>query len=140
MSVGVAIAEGGWFPDALVRMGIRHLCRERLADEKWKDNEAVSRKKNEFVQHMNESPIALLPEKANEQHYEVPSAFFAEALGPNRKYSCCHFEDGNKDDLEQAEVRASVKFCHDLSGVWCPWDIHFGVGTLDVLLLTHCPC
>jgi cyclopropane-fatty-acyl-phospholipid synthase len=42
---------------------------------------------------MDRSPIALVPDKANKQQYEVPAAFFAEVLGPRRKYSACHWND-----------------------------------------------
>ena len=36
-------------------------------------------------------PVAINTTDANEQHYEVPTAYFLAALGPHRKYSCCLF-------------------------------------------------
>ena len=29
-----------------------------------------------FIQNMKDAPIALAPDKANDQHYEVPATFF----------------------------------------------------------------
>ena len=46
-----------------------------------------------------------MPHKANEQHYELPAEFFAYALGPNRKYSCCYWRD-DAQDLADAEEEA----------------------------------
>ena len=63
-----------------------------------------------FAADMNTSPIALLPEKANEQHYELPPEFFALALGPHRKYSCCHWGAG-VETLQQAEEQALTVTC-----------------------------
>nr|WP_312028302.1 cyclopropane-fatty-acyl-phospholipid synthase family protein [Aquabacterium sp. J223] len=51
-----------------------------------------------------------MPEKANEQHYEVPAAFFEAVLGPHRKYSSCWWPDGVQT-LEQAEAAALAATC-----------------------------
>ena len=39
--------------------------------------------------------MAVLTDKANEQHYEVPAEFYRYALGKNFKYSCCYYESAN---------------------------------------------
>jgi cyclopropane-fatty-acyl-phospholipid synthase len=57
-----------------------------------------------FATEMAKYPIALHPDEANEQHYELPPEFFALVLGPLRKYSCCLFRDANS--LAVAEERA----------------------------------
>jgi len=49
--------------------------------------------------------VALLPEIANEQHYEVPAEFFAAVMGEHLKYSCCYWAD-DVTDLSAAEARA----------------------------------
>jgi len=54
---------------------------------------------------MTNAPIALVPEKANEQHYELPPEFFAAILGPQRKYSCCYWPP-EVQTLEHAEIAA----------------------------------
>jgi cyclopropane-fatty-acyl-phospholipid synthase len=51
-----------------------------------------------------------LPHKANEQHYELPPEFFAHALGPHRKYSCCHWGPGVAN-LADAEEQALAITC-----------------------------
>ena len=54
---------------------------------------------------MRAAPVAPLPEKANEQHYELPAAFFVQALGARRKYSSCFYPRPDTD-LDQAELAA----------------------------------
>ncbi len=58
-----------------------------------------------FVREMKGFPIAVHTEEANEQHYEVPAAFFELVLGPNRKYSCGFYRKPD-DTLAQAETNA----------------------------------
>ena len=60
---------------------------------------------------MRSSPIALVPEKANEQHYEVPAAFFEKVLGPHLKYSSAYWPDSVKTlaDAELAALRESCR-------------------------------
>ncbi len=103
-------AERGMIPDTLVRAGIRALLRERLSALPLESPGAIQASKRAFVARMDEGPIALVPHKANEQHYEVPAAFFAEVLGPKRKYSACHWADQTAS-LEQAEEDAISETC-----------------------------
>ena len=55
-----------------------------------------------FATAMREQPIALFPRDANVQHYEVPSGFFEQVLGPQLKYSCCLYPAADTT-LAQAE-------------------------------------
>ena len=59
----------------------------------------------DFAALMASHPVAVRPDAANAQHYEVPAAFFDLVLGPRRKYSCCLYRDG-ADSLEAAEENA----------------------------------
>jgi len=59
----------------------------------------------EFARRMTNYPIAIDTEAANEQHYEVPAEFFAQMLGPQRKYSCCYYAHADAS-LAEAEERA----------------------------------
>jgi cyclopropane-fatty-acyl-phospholipid synthase len=97
--------ETGLVPDSVIRAGIRRLLERKLREIHAGDVEKAAIIKNRFVQMMGESPIALVPHLANEQHYEVPAAFFSEVLGKNRKYSCCYWPKG-VEDLESAEDSA----------------------------------
>ncbi|MBE0564530.1 MAG: class I SAM-dependent methyltransferase [Krumholzibacteria bacterium] len=92
------ILERGLVPDGIIRRAIRRRCAERLRVERARfDREA-------FVAALRTMPVALHTDLANEQHYEVPPAFFALVLGPRRKYSCSLFPDG-VSDLAEAEDR-----------------------------------
>ncbi|MFT5326061.1 MAG: cyclopropane-fatty-acyl-phospholipid synthase, partial [Planctomycetaceae bacterium] len=64
--------ERGLVPDTLVRAGIRKLLRQRLRNQESGNCEEHARAFQEFVQSTRQGPVAFLPDKANEQHYEVP--------------------------------------------------------------------
>lgn len=112
VSAAIALrwAEQGRLPDRVVRSGIRHLLRQRLAALHSGDAEAGARLTQEFLAQMRTAPLAPLPEKANEQHYELPADFFAGVLGPHRKYSCCHWAPGVQT-LAEAEAAALAASC-----------------------------
>lgn len=127
----MSAAENGRLPDSVVRMGIRRLLSTRLADETEPDCEAQQRRLMSFIELARQSPIALVPEKANEQHYEVPAAFFDLSLGVHRKYSCCYWPDGigGADGLDAAEHSALEVTCQraelcdgmDVLELGCGW-------------------
>lgn len=106
----LAAAEAGWLPDAWLRWGVRRLCRERLGDLVVPVSESQQTQLVKFVAEMDAAPIALVPERANSQHYEVPALFFNNVLGPQQKYSCCYWEKG-VTDLGQAERRTLEITC-----------------------------
>ncbi|MBK9383603.1 MAG: class I SAM-dependent methyltransferase [Planctomycetes bacterium] len=105
----LAAAERGVLPDALIRAGIRRLCRARLR-ELGADPARRAAALEQFVADMDRAPLALVPEKANEQHYELPPAFLALCLGARRKYSSCWFPPGI-DELDRAEEAALEQSC-----------------------------
>ena len=88
---GIQFAEQGLLPDALVRWGIRRLLARRLREEHIADVGQQRDYVSQFVEELSDSPLAVLTGSANEQHYQVPSAFFQRVLGPRLKYSCCWF-------------------------------------------------
>ena len=94
--------EQGYVPDVAIRHGIRRLVRQRLNEIHSADCEIAMRNKLNFIERMKKSIIAPLPEKANEQHYEVPSELYLYSLGENLKYSCSYWED-HTQTLNQAE-------------------------------------
>ena len=100
--------ERGWVPDSIVRSGIRSLCRQRMREIQIPEAQQ-SQHLDEFVRNMGKAPVAPLVHKANEQHYEVPAAFFQQVLGAQLKYSSA-FWDG-VDTLDQAEVQALALSC-----------------------------
>ena len=106
----ISWTEQGLVPDRFIRGAIARLLRTRLAELRADDPEHAADTTARFIEGMNRAPIALLPEKANEQHYELPPEFFAHALGPHRKYSCCHWGPG-VESLGDAEEQALALTC-----------------------------
>lgn len=107
LSFGLDAVERGLVPDVVTRAAIRRLCEQRLRDSNRGSDKADgdSRESRAFVESMRAGPIALVPEKANEQHYELPPEFFAAVLGPRRKYSCC-FWPAATATLAEAEAES----------------------------------
>jgi len=139
-STVLAWTEKGLVPDSVIRAGIRRLCRQRLQDIRADDPEAAAKALDSFVEKMNGAPIALVPELANEQHYEVPPEFFDEVLGKHRKYSCCWWDEGVAD-LDQAETKALQITC-ERAGIEDGMnilDIGCGWGSLSLWIAEHYP-
>ena len=96
-------AERWPLPDALSRLGISMMVgrtRRKLA--------VIGDRDATFAARMGAFPIAEHADAANTQHYEVPAAFFAEVLGPRRKYSSCLYPTG-RETLAEAEERRRVR-------------------------------
>lgn len=102
--------EQGLVPDRVIRAGIRRLLQQRLDEIGSEDSAGAADRLHAFVEMMNQSPVAPIPDKANEQHYELPAEFFAEVLGPHRKYSCCYWPE-SVQTLEQAEAESLQITC-----------------------------
>jgi cyclopropane-fatty-acyl-phospholipid synthase len=98
-------AESGLIPDFFLRKGIRSLLRARLREINSASTSEHEAKLHWFIRAMQLSPIAESPEKANEQHYELPPEFFLYSLGENLKYSCGYWPEGC-DSLTESEVAA----------------------------------
>jgi len=109
--------------DPITNAGISFLVEQtRQALLRQPDREAA------FVAEMLSHPIAESPEAANQQHYELPPEFFALALGPRRKYSCClYLKPG--DTLAEAEdhalaetaLHADLADGQDILELGCGW-------------------
>jgi cyclopropane-fatty-acyl-phospholipid synthase len=108
--LGTTLAERGLLPDTLVRWGIRRMVRERLEEIRQPDEQARSEADRAWATRLRHSPVALVPELANEQHYEVDADFFRLTLGPRLKYSCALFPNGVRD-LATAEERMLELTC-----------------------------
>ena len=120
--------EMGLVPDSVIRAGIRRLLDRKLVEIKAGDHEHADDTLNDFVDMMNASPVALVPELANEQHYEVPSAFFGYCLGEHRKYSCCEWtaetkdlDDAERQSLETTVSRAGIEDGMRVLDMGCGW-------------------
>ena len=88
-----SLADRGLPPLPLLRYGIRRLCAQRLRDEQASSTSSTAA----WLREIERGRVAEVPEKANEQHYEVLPALFEMSLGPNLKYSSCFFPAGDED-------------------------------------------
>ena len=111
----ILLAEKGLLPDAIIRIGIRRLCRQRLVDASNINETLMEQEHAAWIDVLKESPIALVPEKANEQHYEVPPRLFELVLGDRLKYSSGLWPEG-VSSLDESEV-AMLKLTTDRAGL-----------------------
>jgi cyclopropane-fatty-acyl-phospholipid synthase len=133
-------SEQGYVPDKVIRHGIKRLLAERLIEIDHGNNEKMADAQHRLIRDMREAPIALLPEKANEQHYEVPAEFFHTVLGKHKKYSCCYWPEGI-ESLDEAEHLALLETCkharlkdgQKILELGCGW------GSLTLWMAAHYP-
>ena len=124
----IDLAEKGIMPDFLIRSGIRRMQKERILWEKSRSVSEVEVHHQNWVNEMKSSSIAYVPEKANEQHYEVPPDFFVNALGKHLKYSSGFWPTGvtTLDDSEFAMLKLSAERAEITNGdkileLGCGW-------------------
>jgi len=136
----IEIVERGKIPDVLLRWGIRRLLALRLREEGAVHEETPRAGLQNFLAELRKSPIALHPEKANEQHYEVPPEFFLHVLGKRLKYSSCYWPMGvsTLDASEEAMLaltceRAQLRDGMEILELGCGW------GSLSFWMAEHYP-
>jgi len=136
----IAWTESGLVPDSVVRAGIRRLNRQRLEQICAHDQERAIDLLESFIDRMNLAEVAPLPQRANDQHYEVPAEFFAQVLGPRGKYSCCYWGKG-AENLEQAEEQALDIVCKraGIEDGMTVLDLGCGWGSLSLWLAEKYP-
>ncbi|HET8725860.1 MAG TPA: cyclopropane-fatty-acyl-phospholipid synthase family protein [Anaeromyxobacteraceae bacterium] len=127
MTLGIELAERGFVPTPVIRMGIRRLLRSRIREEavRHSDREAALAR---FVASMEGADVAPVPALANRQHYEVPAAFFRAVLGSRMKYSSGIWPAGvdTLDASEEAMLRltserAEIQDGHRILDLGCGW-------------------
>jgi cyclopropane-fatty-acyl-phospholipid synthase len=118
----------GLVPDGVLRAGCRYATAARQRREECGGVEAQEKRLAALVARMSSGPIAEVPSKANEQHYDLPAEFFSLLLGPRRKYSCCWWPDGVADLAAAEEAmldltcrRAGVRDGMDVLDLGCGW-------------------
>lgn len=124
-------------PDCIYRMAIRYQLRERLAQVKQSyETETLS----DYATHLSTQNIAIMTDEANEQHYEVPVAFFNDVMGKYKKYSCAYFDDDTVS-LDQAEQRMLEMTCEraELSDGQEILELGCGWGSLSLFMAKRFP-
>ena len=124
----IDLAESGIMPDFLIRSGIRRMQKERILWSKSKSVSEVEAHHQDWIEKMKNSSIAYVPEKANEQHYEVSPLFFKNVLGKHLKYSSGYWPDGTTtlDDSEYEMLKISSERAELIDGqrileLGCGW-------------------
>ena len=122
------LAERGLLPDALLRLGMRRLCTQRLREERAGGQQAQSARYAALIEELRRSPVALHVDAANRQHYEVPPGFFRLCLGRRLKYSSAYYPAGNEtlDAAEEAMLslygeRAQLADGQSILELGCGW-------------------
>jgi len=130
----------GLVPDYLIRKGIRHLLAEKLREEGCGSIEERAERFAAFRAGLDASPIAVNTADANEQHYQVPTEFYLNALGPRLKYSSGYWPSAKTTFLESEEAmlsltceRAGLKDGQKILELGCGW------GSLTFWMAEHYP-
>ena len=122
------LVETNRVPDWLIRLGIRTILAFGLKRRYRAGIEERNTDKRALIARFRQSPIAIHPDAANKQHYEVPAEFFQVVLGKRLKYSCCYWPEGVRT-LEEAEEamlrltceRARLEDGMDVLDLGCGW-------------------
>jgi cyclopropane-fatty-acyl-phospholipid synthase len=127
-------------PDWLVRLAIRaglKLNTRRRNQESIKVRHAAKRA---LIAKLKQSPIAVHTDDANQQHYEVPAAFFQLVLGRRLKYSCCYWPRGvtTIDGAEEAMLRLTCERARLEDGMTV-LDLGCGWGSLGLWIAERYP-
>ncbi len=140
MSILIDMAEKGYLPDGLIRWGIRDLDRKRLSLEDMGSSEQRLEAKMSFVKDHRQGPLLFAAEKANEQHYELPPAFFNHVLGKWNKYSGCLWKEDCKtlDEAEEAMLDLTCKRAGLADGMKV-LDLGCGWGSLSLWIAKKYP-
>ena len=120
-----ALLERDLLPDWLIRLGIRRLLRQRLREI---EHPSPIIQVAEFADGLRVQPIAVNTTESKAQHYEVPTRFYQQCLGPRLKYSSGYYERGD-ESLAQAEElmltltarRAQLADGLDILELGCGW-------------------
>jgi cyclopropane-fatty-acyl-phospholipid synthase len=100
-------------PDFLIRAGIRHMLGATARAQASASPAARVAAKQAYVADLRTRALAEDTRAANEQHYEVPAAFYAFVMGAHRKYSCGLWPDGGAGaaTLDESEAAALALVC-----------------------------
>ena len=122
IKIGIYLAERGLIPDFILNFFIQKISLGRV------NSATIDNEKLTVIDKLKSGPIAEKTSDANDQHYEVPPAFFQLVLGKHMKYSCSQF-NSKSDDLDQAEEnmlqlyldRAGIQANQNILDLGCGW-------------------
>ena len=122
IKIGIYLAEKGLVPDFILNFFIKRISLARVSSASIENEKII------VINNLKSGPIAERTSDANDQHYEVPPAFFELVLGKYMKYSCSQF-DSKTDDLDKAEEnmlqlyidRAGIQANQSILDLGCGW-------------------
>ncbi len=128
--------EGARLPDLVRRAAVEFLVSNARRNLQAAPASAAAR----FAREMEQRPIAEHVGKANEQHYELPAAFFQAVLGPQLKYSSGLFTSGVSTLAEAEEVALAETAAHaDLQDGQQILELGCGWGSLSLWMARTLP-
>lgn len=135
MNLAIQLAERRILSDNLIRKGMRKLLAERLQQIHTSPKTA-----EDWVQTLQQKPLAEDTDAANDQHYEIPAPYFKNVLGPHLKYSSGLWPE-SCDSLEVSEAamlklsceRAELVDGQQVLELGCGW------GSLSLWMAEHYP-
>ena len=140
MSSVDTILEKNLLPDSAIRFGIRQRLAKTLRDKRPENVEARQAALTNHIEGLKQSPIAIDTDAANEQHYEMPAAFFQKCLGKHLKYSSGLWDQGTTS-LDEAEAAMLALTCAraELADGLRILELGCGWGSLSLWMATHYP-
>ena len=132
----IGTAERVPLPDVVIRSAIARLCSRTATRLSTQDRESDAG----FADEMADRAIAEHADAANSQHYEVPAAFFARVLGPNRKYSSCFYKEpaSTLQEAEEEALRQTIEHA-DLQDGQSILELGCGWGSLSLTMARQFP-
>lgn len=116
-------------PDFILRKGIQHLLsgKKKEVNDLFPEGQQGDENLKQFASTLKDMPIAIMTDKANEQHYEVPSRFYELVLGKHLKYSCGSWEKAKNLDESEVEMldryilNADIQDGQSILDLGCGW-------------------
>ncbi|MGV3522622.1 MAG: SAM-dependent methyltransferase [Candidatus Sericytochromatia bacterium] len=123
-----SLLENDRLPDWMIRQGMHWYNQQHLKRLGAGGPAAAMEQKQRLFTQLREAPLAVATDIANQQHYEVPAAFFAQVLGPHLKYSCGYWKSpsvtlaqSEADMLELCCQRAQLANGQTILELGCGW-------------------
>ncbi len=140
MSLSDTLLEKNILPDQVIRWGIRQRLAGQLKEFNRGSEEENQKAIIEHIASLEEAPIAIETDAANEQHYELPPRFFELCLGKHLKYSSGYWKEDTRT-LDEAEAtmlaltceRAALEDGQKILELGCGW------GSLSLWMAKHYP-
>ena len=124
----IELAETGRLPDWLIRAGVTAAQFRAYLDRMRVPLDELDAEQRALRARLRKSPIAILTDAPNRQHYDVPAAFFRRVLGRRMKYSCCYWPEDVRTIHEAEEAmlrltceRARIQDGQDILDLGCGW-------------------